>query len=171
MYIEKIENDKRRTVYYDREYSYKEDIKAIDSEEYIEFLSLTKGNDYVFAYFNGTFEEKIGVFTVEHDSQFIEPFLNLINDDDNLKIEDDFSDGRFIEFSKNENGDVIISVHLLPGECDGSITLKNIMHDLRSYADVSGTNIKERLSIFFDELVGLIPKLGGDQRSLTKKDN
>ena len=162
------EYGKKRAISADRVYSYSEAIKGTDGENYIEFLTLAKGDDYSFYYFNGTFEEKVGIFTIERDSVFIQPFSNLLKDGKPLKVLDDHSD-RFIEFSKNENGDIIISVQLLPGESDGTIELKNVMYDIRSRADASGTNIKERLSKFFDELIELIPLLDGSQKSLVKK--
>ncbi|MCH5166696.1 MAG: hypothetical protein J1F35_02270 [Erysipelotrichales bacterium] len=162
------EYGKKRAISADRVYSYSEAIKGTDDENYIEFLTLTKGDDYSFYYFNGTFEEKVGIFTIERDSVFIQPFSNLLKDDKTLKVLDDHSD-RFIQFSKNENGDIIISIQLLPGEIDGTIELKNVMYDIRSRADASGTNIKEKLSKFFDELIELIPLLDGSQKSLVKK--
>ena len=169
MHKEIIENGKRRTITLGGTYTYSEAIKGNDGEEYTEFLTMTKGSDYSFYYCNGTFEEKVGVFTIERDSKFISPFLTLLGDDETLKVLDDHSD-RFIDFSKSENGDVVISIHLLPGEIDGTIELKNIMHDvIRSRVDASGTNIKERLSKFFDELIELIPSLDEPQKNLVRK--
>ena len=125
MYKEIVEYGKKRKISDDGVYSYSENIKGTDNDDYIEFLTLTKGNDYSFYYFNGTFEEKVGMFTIERNSVFFRPFSYLLKDDKALKVLDDHSD-RFIEFSKNENGDVIISVHLLPGEIDRTIELKNV---------------------------------------------
>ena len=163
------EYGKKRTITIDRSCSYSEAIKGTDDEDYIEFITLTKGDDYSFYYFNGTFEEKKGIFTIERDSVFINPFLNLLSDDKIFKILDDHSD-RFIEFSKNESGDIIISVQLLSGEIDGTIELKDVMRDvIRSRADALGTNIKERLSVFFDELIELVPSLDDSKKNLLKK--
>ncbi len=166
------EHGKRRTISIDRGYIYQEDIKANpDDEDYIEFLSLCKSDDYSFMYFNGTFEEKVGIFTIENDSAVITPFLNLIKDDKTFKVTDDYSE-RFIEFSKNEKGEVQILFHLLPGETDGSIELKNIMFDLRSQADRDGSKTKERLSVFFDELIELMNNLEPETGTkLAKKPN
>lgn len=162
MVKEIIEYGKRRTITIDKGYSYSEAIKADHNEDYIEFLTLNKGDDYSFYYFNGSLEEKVGIFVIESDSVFIEPFSNLINDTEPFKVIDDYSN-RFIEFSKNENGEVKISIHLLPGEVDGVIELKNIMYDIRSKEDGAGTNTKERLSIFFDQLIELMNVLENDK--------
>lgn len=165
-----IEYGKKRTITIDKVYSYDEAIKGNSNEEdYTEFLTLTKGDDYSFYYFNGTFDEKVGTFIIESDSVFIKPFLNLIQDTETFKVVDDYSD-RFIEFSKNGNGEVKISIHLLPGEIDGTIELKNVMHDQRSKEDVAGTNTKERLSIFFDQLIEVINTLETNkENTLIKK--
>ena len=171
MFKEKIEFNKRRSITIGREYIYSEAIKAEGSEDYTEFLNLVKGSDYSFYYMNGTFEEKVGTFTIESESVFFSPFKNLLGNDESLKIESDHNE-RYVEFSKFENGDIVISIHLLPGEIDGTIELKNIMLDIRSQASMSGTNIKERLSHFFDELKFLASSIEEDpkdQKSLERK--
>lgn len=168
MEIEKIEHLKKRTITIDDGYSYSEAIKTNDSEDYIEFLTLTKQNDYSFYYFNGTFQEKIGMFTIEPDSIFIKAFFNLIGEDKSLRIQDDYSE-KFIEFSKSDSGEVIIFVHLLPGEIDGTIELKNVMHDFRSQVDIDGMDTKERLSRFFDQLIGVVDTLENDNEKVYKK--
>lgn len=164
-----IEYGKRRTISDYDGYSYEEATKHNGNENYMEFLTLFKGDDYSFYYFNGTFEAKVGVFTIESDSIFVSPFLNLIGFEEKVEIVDDYSD-RFIEFFKNENGDVEIYIHLLPDETDGSIELKNIMYDIRSRADATGTDLKGRLSAFFDELVELGHELGSNSNTLVKSN-
>lgn len=171
MYKERIEFNKRRSITIGRDYIYSEAIKADGSDDYTEFLTLVKGSDYSIYYMNGTFEEKVGTFTIESESVFFSPFKNLIGNDECLKIECDLSE-RYVELSKTENGDIVISIHLLPGEVDGTIELKNIMSDIRSQASMCGTNLKHRLSQFFDELVTLAPLIEEetkDQKCLERK--
>lgn len=154
-----IEYEKLRSVDIDYgQYTYTESIKAESNGDYIEFFNMIKGPDYTFYYCNAAGTPKDGRFTIEHDSIFIQPFLTLVQEKNSFKVMDDHSE-KFIEFSRNENNGVDISIHLLPNMIDGTICVKNVMFDLRSRADAMETDVKERLSMFFDELVKLMPLL------------
>lgn len=156
-----IEHDKKRKILTEGGYVYQETIKDPKTDEYGEMFSMIKQSDYSFGYFNLTDEEKVGKFVIESDSIFIEPFSNLVSDTKELRIDDDYTE-RYMTFSKTEDGEVLIEIHLLPGEYDGSIELKNIMFDLRSQADANGLDIKKKLSQFFDELMKVSEKIPGD---------
>ncbi len=167
--IEKIEQGKRRNItIMEGDCSYSEANKTVNDELYTEFLTLTKGSTYSFSYFNGSFQDKVGHFTIENDSKFIQPFVHLMGNDKTIKVMDASSE-RFIEFSKSEHGDVNIAFHLLSGEIDGTVELTDMRYDFRSSADNKKTNLTERFTLFFDELIELVPKLEDDLKGFTKQ--
>lgn len=166
-----IEHEKMRSIRLDTGYMYQESIKAPNTDEYVEMLSMVKEGDYSFSYINFGMEEKVGTFTIEADSLFIEPFKHLVGEDAEFRIDDDYSD-RFIRIFKDDNGDVTLEVHMLPGEYDVSIELKNIMFDLRSQVDGNGKDTKKRLSQFFDELIQVYDKMPDpEQQKLVNQKN
>jgi len=148
MDFEFIEHNKKRVVSLAMGYSFKEFILD-ESNHFSEFFIFDKTNDYSFYYLNGTGKEKVGNLTIEHDSIFYEPFYHLLTSLKIPRVQDDYSE-RYLELSLKRDGDILVTIHLLPGEMDGTIELKNIMFDLRSQAD---SNTKDCLSLFFDELV------------------
>lgn len=159
MQKEIIEYEKLRSIDISYEqYTYTESIKTESNGDYTEFFNMIKGQNYTFYYCNALGNPKDGKFTIEHDSIFIQPFLTLVQEKNSFKVMDDHSE-KFIEFSKNKNNGVDISIHLLPNMMDGTICVKNIMFDLRSRADAMETDVKKRLSMFFDELIKLMPLL------------
>lgn len=164
-----IEHEKRREINNEQGgYIYQETIYYPEDDDAIEFINMCKESDYSFYYFNGTESEQKGKFTIESDSHFYAAFSKLIGGDLEFKIDDDYSEKNII-FKRNEDGDIEVLVHLLPGENDGTIELKNIMFDIRSQADVDEKDIKQRLSEFFDELMALgelIPDEKAEQHTL-----
>jgi len=124
-----------------------------DKEKIIDFFSMVKGNDYSIYYFNATDEEKVGEFLIKKDSIFYVTFNNLISENNNFMIEDDYTE-RYVEFTRNDEG-IKINIHLQANEYDGTIELKNIMHDLRCKSDAYGKNTKSKLNKFFDEMLML----------------
>ncbi len=154
-----MENNKKREVSAENsQYTYQEAISSSGSDEYDEFLYMVKGGDFSFFYSNGTFEEKVGEFTIEKDSIFNAAFDNLIGEDEELKIENDYNE-RYLLFKRDDEGNVVIEVHLLPEECDGVIELKNIMFDMRSQADIDGKDTKKRLNKFFEDILHVAEKI------------
>lgn len=152
-----IEFGKKRVFSLDDSYSYNESICASDSDEYIEFFKMIKADDYSFYYLNGTDNIKDGHFVIENDSLFAIPFKNLLGNDKSFVINDDYSD-RYLSLTLDENKNVVITFHLLDGEFDGTVELKNVMKDFRSSVDALGLDTKDRLSHFFDELIELVFK-------------
>ena len=166
-----IEHNKMRSLRLDTGYMYQESVKDPVTNEHVGFLSMVKESDYSFSYVNFNMEDKMGTFYIEEDSVFIEPFRNLVSEDDEFRIEDDYSE-RFIRLFKDDKGGVVIEVHMLPGEYDISIELKNIMFDLRSKADRDEKDTKKRLSQFFDELAQVYDKIPEveQQKLINQKD-
>lgn len=163
---EVIEHNKVRSVILDSGYTYQEVVKSDEGDE---FFSMVKESDYSFLYVNFAMQEKVGAFYVESDSLFIDPFLGLVGEDEEFRIDDDYSE-RFIRMFKDANGGVGIEIHLLPGEYDATIELKNIMLDLRSQADGGKLDTKKRLSTFFDELIKVYELIPDDSdKKLTNK--
>ncbi|MDE6141132.1 MAG: hypothetical protein K2G03_00875, partial [Bacilli bacterium] len=119
---EVIEHNKVRCIRLDTGYTYQESVKDEQTGEFVEMIDIVKESDYSIFYMNFTGEEKIGTFHIESDSLFIEPFRNLVLEDQEFRILDDYSD-RYVSIFKEENGGVTIEVHLLPGEFDASIEL------------------------------------------------
>ncbi len=158
-----IEHNKTRSLRLDTGYMYQESVKDPITNGVVGFLSMVKESDYSFSYINFNMDTKMGIFYIEEDSVFIEPFRNLVADDEEFRIEDDYSE-RFIRLFKDDKGGVILEVHMLPGEYDISIELKNIMFDLRSQADQDGKDTKKRLSQFFDELVQVYDKMPEEEQ-------
>lgn len=156
---EVVEHDKTRTITLDTGYMYQETMKSELGDEY---LSMVKESDYSFLYANFAMQEKVGMFYIEADSIFIEPFLGLVGEDEEFRINDDYSE-RYIRMFKDDNGGVVIEIHLLKGEYDATIELKNIMYDTRSKVDQEGSDTKKRLSHFFDELVKICEKIPGPE--------
>lgn len=164
-----MEHDKKREVERDRNYIYKENIKGPDGD-IVEFFNMVKESDYSFYYMNGTDEEKVGKLTIEIDSAFYEAFNNLVGANPEFRINDDYSE-RHIIFKRNEEGEIEVEIHLLPGEYDGTIELKNIMFDLRSGADSKGLDTKEKLSKFFDELMQAMECIPEEEVRVPKLSN
>lgn len=158
--IKVVEYGKERSVNVDNGYIYKELIFC--DGEILEFLLIIKDSDYSFYYFNDSDKEKKGEFIIENDSIFIDSFSILTDNCNPFVVEDDYS-SRKISFCKRDDGSIKIEVCLLPSEFDGSIELKNIMHDLRSKSDCLGMNTKEVLSNFFEKLISI------KEKSLVKK--
>lgn len=164
-----IEHDKKREVIKDGGYTYKEGIKGSDGD-IEEFFTMVKESDYSFYYMNGTDEVKDGKLTIEIDSAFYDAFNHLVGEDEEFKIDDDYSE-RYILMKRNESGEVEVIIHLLPGEYDASIELKNIMFDMRSRADAEGKDIKGRLSVFFDELMQVLESIPEEEVRVPKLSN
>lgn len=164
-----IEHDKKREIQCDGSYVYKEAIKGADGDIQ-EFFTMCKGSDYSFYYMNGTDEEKVGKLTIEIDSAFYEAFSNLVGEYPEFRINDDYSE-RHIIFKRNEEGEIEVEIHLLPGEYDGTIELKNIMFDLRSGADSNGLDTKAKLSKFFDELMQVMEHIPEEEVRVPKLSN
>lgn len=164
-----IEHDKKREINNEQGgYVYQETIVYPEEDDAVEFITMCKESDYSFYYFNGAESESKGKFTIESDSIFYDAFNRLIGEELEFKIDDDYSEKNII-FKRNEDGDIEVLVHLLPGENDGTIELKNIMFDLRSSSDAEGKDTKKRLSEFFDELMALgelIPDEKSEQHTL-----
>lgn len=163
LFMEINEHGKIRQAIMDDGYEYNETVSN-ETGEIVEYFSMCAYSDYSFMYANLKCESKVGEFTVEIDSVFFRAFETLLEGLDELRIDDDFSE-RYIEFKKNEDGNVAIRVHLLPEEADGVINIKNVMYDLRSYTDRDNTDIKERLSKFFS-VISFI--LQGEKRGENK---
>lgn len=164
-----IEHDKKREIQCDGSYVYKENIKGADGDIQ-EFFTMCKGSDYSFYYMNGGDEAKVGQLTIEIDSAFYEAFNNLIGEEVEFRVDDDYSE-RHIIFRRNEEGEVEVMIYLLPGEYDASIELKNIMFDMRSGADAQGLDTKAQLSKFFDELMQVMERIPEEEARVPKLSN
>lgn len=164
-----IEHDKKREIACDGSYIYKEAIKGSDGDIQ-EFFTMCKGSDYSFYYLNGGDEANTGKLTIEIDSAFYEAFDNLIGEDVEFRVDDDYSE-RHIVFKRNEEGEVEVEIHLLPGESDGTIELKNIMFDMRSEADAQGLDTKAKLSKLFDELIQIMERIPKEEAIVPKLSN
>ena len=153
MSIKVEENNKKREIRLEDGIIYQETISD-EASDSIEFITMVKQSDYSFYYFGMLEDEKADskTFEIEPDSFVYEALFALLNGSSELTINDDYSE-RKITFSWGEDASIKMQVHLLPGESDGTIELKNIMFDLRSAADQDGLDIKDKLSHFFELLV------------------
>lgn len=144
------EHGKNRQFIYDGGYEYNETVFD-ELGNPVVFFNMCAYSDYSFMYGNLDGKSDVGKITIEIDSTFYKAFLSLLDDIDELRIESDFSE-RFMEVNKNDVGEIEITIHLLPGESDGVIDIKNIMYDLRSKSDSNNTDLKKRLNRFFSIL-------------------
>lgn len=154
------EHGKLRQVNIDDGYEYNETIYN-ESGNAIEFFNACLYSDFSFLYVSFN-EAKVGNLTIELDSAFYKSFSSLLGELDTLRIDDDFSE-RFIEFKKNEDGEIEIEIHLLPNEKDGEITIKNIMYDLRSKVDQYDKDTKKRLKSFFSEISHVFESVSSEE--------
>ena len=81
-----IEHNKARSITLDTGYMYQESVKDPVTDKYVGFISMVKESDNSFSYINFNMETKMGTFYIEEDSIFVEPFRNLVADDDEFRI-------------------------------------------------------------------------------------
>lgn len=147
--MEIYEHGKKREIILDGGYEYRETL-CDENGEILKYFSMCAYSDYSFYFVNASREPNRII--VEIDSAFYQAFLGLLEGISELRINSDFSK-RFIEFKMNDDKEIEIICHLLDSEMDGSIEVKNIMHDFRSQADSQNTDIKARLNKFFNLLL------------------
>ena len=122
------------------------------------------GNDFSISAYCDDIDSEELTFTIDIDHPLYYPLLHFLRNDNQIKINcdtrrDEYDDICYISIAKEEEMITIHFVNHIPKIDDFPLPFNyviiNTMHDGRSKLDSRGTDIKDRLHIFFKEVIQL----------------
>ena len=126
-----------------------------DSGDIDKSYMMIRTDDYGFTAFTMDDTESLS-FTFDKNHPLYIPLLNLLNGDEELIIDDDFTrenNKKYMQIVNNKDGSIDLYFFNKLDKCSVmdqfSVSVKNIMFDLRSKIDEQGKDTKKRLFKFF----------------------
>lgn len=142
-------------------------IEVTNEKDITHTMTMAISEDYCFlSRYNVTFKEmrkmKKQTHTIENTHLLYIPLLHLLNGDEELIIDDDFTDEineRYLRIYKDNDNINIDFINEIENDRSFErfcVNIKNVEPDIRSKIDCLGKDTKKRLKCFFDEAINLI---------------
>lgn len=146
-----------------------------EHNEIVRFIILSYNYDIGFKLFDVSdeiYEEVEKKVIIDDENPFYHVFLELLNNEDELLIDDDFCNGdflRYIKFKKeNDRINIVFHDEKSKNSIDGfTVTIKNVCFDLRSKIDQQELDTKKQLKIFFNNIYKIFDKENNKQKIKT----